>query len=88
MPPFMSPLISWYVSLATTYVVGLVTAPYVAVLVNPLLRGTVKTTIRISSEVKKLATEAVEDFQNITAEANAEFTGAEVETRDSRAGRR
>jgi len=84
----MSPLISWYASLATTYVVGLVTAPYVAVLVNPLLRGTVKTTIRISSEVKKLATEAVEDFQDIAAEANAEFAAAEVESQDSGADRR
>ncbi|MGH3797040.1 MAG: DUF5132 domain-containing protein [Pseudonocardiaceae bacterium] len=46
---------------------------------KPLLRGTVKTTVRAVLQVKKLAAEAAEDLQDLVAEANAEFVAAELQ---------
>ncbi|MGH3566772.1 MAG: DUF5132 domain-containing protein [Pseudonocardia sp.] len=48
--------------------------------IRPLIRGTIKTTMRISLEVKKLAAEAAEDLQDLAAEASAEFIAAETKS--------
>jgi Protein of unknown function (DUF5132) len=66
MPPFVP------------YLIGLVTAPLVVKVVKPLLRGTVKTTIEVGLQVKKLAAEAAEDLQDLAAEASAEMAAAEM----------
>ncbi|MGH3929314.1 MAG: DUF5132 domain-containing protein [Pseudonocardiaceae bacterium] len=62
----------------TPYLIGLVTAPLVAKVVKPLLRGTVKTTVGLALQAKKLAAEAVEDVQDLAAEASAEMVSAEM----------
>lgn len=59
------------------YLIGLVTAPLIAKVVKPLLRGTVKTTVGIALQVKKLAAETVEDVQDLAAEASAEMISAQ-----------
>jgi Protein of unknown function (DUF5132) len=63
------------------YLIGLVTAPLVVKVVKPLLRGTVKTTIEVGLQAKKLGAEAVEDLQDLAAEASAEMAAAETGTR-------
>lgn len=63
------------------YLIGLVTAPLAAKVIKPLLRGTVKTTIEVGLQAKKLATDAAEDLQNLAAEATAEMAAAEIGTR-------
>lgn len=63
------------------YLIGLVTAPLVVKVVKPLLRGTVKTTIGVGLQAKKLAAEAAEDLQDLAAEASAEMAAAETVTR-------
>lgn len=60
------------------YLLGLVTAPLMAKVVKPLLRGTVKTTVGLALQVKKVAAEAVEDVQDLAAEASAEMVAAEM----------
>ena len=72
MPPFVSP-----------YLIGLVTAPLVGAIIKPLLRGTVKTTVGIGLQVKKLAAEVREEFQDITAEASVEIVAAETAARSN-----
>lgn len=58
MPPFLAP-----------YLIGLVTAPLAKMVIKPIVRGTVKTTIGIALQMKKLAAEAAEDLQDLAAEA-------------------
>jgi hypothetical protein len=76
------------------YLIGVVTAPLVAKVVKPLARGTIKTTIGIGAQAKRLVAQTVEDFQDLAAEANAEVTatkagswsrtgGSEAQTRRS-----
>ncbi|MGH3828904.1 MAG: DUF5132 domain-containing protein [Pseudonocardiaceae bacterium] len=65
---------------ALPYLIGFVTAPLVGMLIKPLVRGAIKTTIGIGLEVKKLAAEAAEDLQDIAAEAGAEFVAAETKS--------
>lgn len=60
------------------YLIGLVTAPLVAKIIKPILRGTVKTSVEVGLQMKKLAAEAAEDFQDLAAEANAEMAAAEA----------
>lgn len=55
------------------YLIGLVTAPLVGLVLKPLLRGAVKTTVGATLQVKKFAAEAAEDIQDLAAEASAEF---------------
>ncbi|PZS11643.1 MAG: DUF5132 domain-containing protein [Pseudonocardiales bacterium] len=62
---------------------GLVTAPLAGAVIKPLLRGTVKLTVGIGLQVKKLAAEAREEFQDLTAEANAEIATAETAARSN-----
>lgn len=62
----------------TPYLLGLVTAPLIAKVVKPILRGTVKTTVGLALQAKKLASEAVEDVQDLAAEASAEMVSAEA----------
>ncbi|MGH3931073.1 MAG: DUF5132 domain-containing protein [Pseudonocardiaceae bacterium] len=49
-------------------------------ILKPLVRGTVKTTIGVALQVKKLAVEAAEDLQDLAAEASADVTTPKVET--------
>lgn len=65
LPPFVLP-----------YLIGIVTIPLAGMVVKPLVRGTVKMTIGIALEAKKLAAEATADLQEVTAEASAEFAAA------------
>lgn len=60
------------------YLLGLVTAPLVAKLAKPILRGTVKATIELGLQAKKMAAEAVEDLQDLAAEASVEVVAAET----------
>lgn len=62
------------------YLVGFATAPLVGMIIKPLMRGAIKTTIGIGLEVKKLAAEAAEDLQDLAAEVNAEFVAAETKS--------
>ncbi len=55
------------------YLIGVVTAPFVAAVLKPLLRGTVKTTVALGLQTRKLAAEAREEFQDIAAEASADM---------------
>lgn len=55
------------------YLIGIVTAPLAGMVVKPLVRGTVKTTIGVALQVKKLAAEAAEDVQDLAAEVSADF---------------
>ncbi len=65
------------------YLIGLVTAPLAGAIIKPLLRGTVKLTVGVGLQVKKLAAEAREEFQDLTAEANAEISAAETAPRSN-----
>lgn len=66
MPPFVP------------YILGLVTAPLVAKLAKPVLRSTVKATIEIGLQARRIAAEAVEDLQDLAAETAAEMVTAEM----------
>lgn len=68
MPPFMAP-----------YLLGLITAPLAKMIVKPLVRGTIKTTIGVAIQMKKIAAEAAEDLQDLAAEASMGVAAAEVE---------
>lgn len=62
------------------YVIGAVTAPLAAMVIKPILRGTVKTTIGVALQIKKLAAETAEDLQDLAAEASSGFDAPELET--------
>jgi len=62
-------------SVAAPYLIGVVTAPLVVGVLRPLVRGLVKATVTIGLQTKRLAAEAREEFQDITAEASAEMAG-------------
>jgi hypothetical protein len=64
--------------LTLTYFVGIATAPLMGTMVKPLVRGTVKTTIGIGLQVKKLAAEVAEELQDLAAEASVDFAAAET----------
>jgi hypothetical protein len=61
-----------------SYFVGIATAPLMGTMVKPLVRSTIKTTIGIGLQVKKLATEVAEELQDIAAEASADYIAAET----------
>lgn len=71
-----TPIVSWYLGLVGMYLSGLVTAPFLKLLVRPVLKGAVKTTVQVAWEVKRLAAEAAEEVYEISAEAFAEFEHA------------
>lgn len=54
------------------YLIGVVTAPLVAKIVKPLVRGTVKASVGLALEVKKAAAEAGEEFHGLAAEVSAD----------------
>jgi hypothetical protein len=64
--------------LTLSYFVGIATAPLMGTMVKPLVRGTVKTTIGIGLQVKKLAAEVAEELQDLAAEASVDFVAAET----------
>ena len=51
------------------YVIGVVTAPLVVKVFKPLFRGLVKTSVELTLEAKRAASEVREGFQDIAAEA-------------------
>jgi hypothetical protein len=67
------------------YLIGVVTAPLVGKVVKPIARGTIKTTIVIGLQAKRLVAGTAEDLQDLVAEANAEVTATKGGT-GSRAG--
>jgi hypothetical protein len=75
MPPFLP-----------AYLIGVVTAPLARMVVKPLLRSSVKATVGLALQFKKLAAEAGEEFQDIAAEANFEMAAAEAQLKASANG--
>lgn len=69
------------------YLIGLVTAPLVAKIVKPILRGTVKASVGLALEVKKAAAEAGEEFHGLKAEVAADKAGGPVGRAGEAAGR-
>ena len=59
------------------YLVGAITAPLVAAVLTPLLRGTVKAAVSLGSQAKQLAAEATEELEGIAAEARADMTSGD-----------
>ena len=64
---------------AIPYLIGLVSAPLVTRIVQPIARSAVKATIEFGMQARKLAAQAAEDFQDLVAETSAEMAAAEVE---------
>jgi len=64
---------------AIPYLIGLVSAPLVTRIVQPIARSAVKTAIEFGMQARKLAAQAAEDFQDVVAETSAEMAVAEVE---------
>lgn len=56
------------------YLIGVVTAPLVARVLRPAVRGIVKTTVAVALEVKRAAAEAGEQFHGIAAEVDTANT--------------
>ncbi len=54
------------------YLIGVVTAPLVAKIIKPIVRGTVKASVGLALEVKKAAAEAGEEFQGLAAEVSSD----------------
>lgn len=73
-------------SFVVPYVIGAVTAPLAAMVIKPILRGTVKTTIGVALQVRKLAVEAAEDLQDLAAEASVDFDVSETEMHSGAGG--
>lgn len=64
---------------ASPYMLGLITAPFAAAVIKPLLRSSVKAAVGIGLQVRKLAEEAREEFQDVAAEVSAEMAAAEAQ---------
>lgn len=60
------------------YLIGVLTAPLARRVIEPLLRSTVKASVELALQAKKLAAEATEEFQDIAAEASFEMAAAEA----------
>jgi len=57
----------------TPYLIGVVTAPLLTKILEPILRSAVKASVGLALEMRKAAAEAAEEFQDIAAEANADL---------------
>lgn len=66
------------------YVVGVLTAPLVGKVLRSVVGATVKATVGVALQAKKVATEAVEDLQDISAEVNASLANKEAATGQAR----
>lgn len=66
------------------YLIGVVTAPLVARVLKPALRGVVKTSVGVALEVRRAAAEASEEIQDIAAEVNVEKVVADKADRTGR----
>ena len=75
MPPFLP-----------AYLLGLVTAPVARTALEPLLRNTIKATVRLALQAKKLAAEAGEELQDIAAEASFEMAATEAQMKSAANG--
>lgn len=62
------------------FLIGVVSAPLVGKVVKSLARGTVKTTVGIGLQAKKLAAETAEDSRDLSAETSAEMAPAGAPT--------
>lgn len=62
---------------AIPYLIGLVSAPLVTRVLQPIVRSVVKTTIELGLQARKLAAEAAEDLQDLVAETSVEVAAAE-----------
>ena len=60
-----------------TYLLGVITAPLVAKVLKPALRGVVKGSVGVALEVRKAAAEAGEELQDIAAEVQVERVAAD-----------
>jgi len=69
------------------YLIGVVTAPLVARVLKPALRGVVKTSVGVALEVRRAAAEASEEIQDIAAEVNVEKVVADKADKADKAGR-
>ncbi|MDQ3761587.1 MAG: DUF5132 domain-containing protein [Actinomycetota bacterium] len=49
------------------------TAPLVGTIIKPLLRGTIKATVALALETKRLAAQAGEELQDLAAEVSADM---------------
>ncbi len=67
---------------------SLVTAPLIAGIIKPLVRGTVKTIVTLGLQTQKLAAEAREELQDIAAEASADMATRDGQLRGVGAPRR
>ncbi|MGH3673943.1 MAG: DUF5132 domain-containing protein [Pseudonocardiaceae bacterium] len=75
MPPFLP-----------VYLIGVATAPLARMVLKPLLRSSVKASVGLVLQVKKLAAEAGEEFQDIAAEASFEMAAAETRMKSNANG--
>lgn len=71
-PPFLLP-----------FAVGVIAAPLVGKIAKPLLQGTIKATIGLGLQARKLAMEAVEDLQDLSAELSADFAMGDTEAQEA-----
>jgi len=69
------------------YLIGVVTAPLVARVLKPALRGVVKTSVGVALEVRRAAAEASEEIQDIAAEVNVEKVVADKADKADKADR-
>jgi len=69
------------------YLIGVVTAPLVARVLKPALRGVVKTSVGVALEVSRAAAEASEEIQDIAAEVNVEKVVADKADKADKADR-
>ncbi|WP_406839842.1 DUF5132 domain-containing protein [Streptomyces sp. AHU1] len=67
MPPVVPP-----------FLIGLVVAPLAKLLLEPLVRGVVKTSVDVAMEMKKAAHEAGENIQDLAAEMAADVVAAQI----------
>ncbi|MFI8849660.1 DUF5132 domain-containing protein [Streptomyces sp. 891-h] len=61
------------------FAVGVIAAPLVKKMLKPVVRGVVRTSVKIASDAKRAAHEVNEELYDIAAEASAEITGAKEE---------
>lgn len=57
------------------FVVGVISAPLVKKVLRPVVRGAVKTSVKLAADAKRAAHEVNEGLYDIAAEASAEVLG-------------
>ncbi|MGI5350796.1 DUF5132 domain-containing protein [Streptomyces sp. CA-250714] len=59
------------------FLVGVVAAPLVKKVLKPVVRGAVKTSVKLAADAKRAAHEVNEELYDIAAEASAEVYGSQ-----------